>query len=326
MGRIALTGAASFLGGRLLRRLCEQHEPDELVVIDITHPPPGLAVRFHELDLTEPVSDQRVLDVLRDEEVETVVHLAFLSNPQRDRSYAHELESIGTLNLLAGAAAAGLPRLVMRSFTAVYGARGDNPAFLTEDRPLQANPGLSWVRDKLEAEQHVAAFARRYPGLCTTVLRLSPLLGAGVRTFYTELFDKRLVPVVMGYDPLIQLLHPNDAVAAFERALERPVPGAFNVVPRRPIPLVAALHLAEKVPLPVPHPMAYLASETLWAVGLGYAPGGFVDYGRFPFVADGARARSELGFEARLSSRESLVDYLRYRHPHAPHEAAEALP
>ena len=51
----------------------------------------------------------------------------------------------------------------MRSFTAVYGARGQNPNFLTEDQPLQPNPALAWVRDKLEAEQHAAAFARRYP-------------------------------------------------------------------------------------------------------------------------------------------------------------------
>jgi len=52
---------------------------------------------------------------------------------------------------------------VVRSFTAVYGARGQNPAFLGEDRPLRPDSSLAWVRDKLEAEQHTASFARRYP-------------------------------------------------------------------------------------------------------------------------------------------------------------------
>ena len=34
VGRIALTGAASFIGGRLLRRLAETRDPDDLVVVE----------------------------------------------------------------------------------------------------------------------------------------------------------------------------------------------------------------------------------------------------------------------------------------------------
>ena len=90
------------------------------------------------VDLTLPAADQRLVDVLREEEVETVVHAAFFTNPRRDTAYAHELESIGTLNLVAAAAAAGVGHLVMRSFTAVYGARGQNPNFLTEERTPHA--------------------------------------------------------------------------------------------------------------------------------------------------------------------------------------------
>src|SRR5205085_1799238 len=80
--------------------------------------------------------------------------------------------------------------------------------------------------------------------------------------------------------------------------------GAFNVVPARPIPLLTAYHLAAKVPLAVPHPAAYAASDLLWSAGLGPAPGAFVDYVRFPFVADGEKAKAGLGFTARHSSRE----------------------
>ena len=96
----------------------------------------------------------------------------------RDTTYAHELESIGTLNVLAAAAAAGVRHVVLRSFTAVYGARGQNPNFLTEDLPLQPSPGLAWVRDKLEAEQHAASFARRYPQMAVTRAALRAALRA----------------------------------------------------------------------------------------------------------------------------------------------------
>jgi UDP-glucose 4-epimerase len=315
--RLAVTGTGSFLGGRLVPRLVEARGADGVVAIDVGSAPAALRARRREVDLTEPASDQRLLDVFREEEVDTVVHLAFFTGPRKDSTYAHELESIGTLNVLAAAAAAGVRHVVLRSWTAVYGARGQNPNYLTEHMPLQPAPGLFWMRDKLEAEQHAAAFARRYPQMAITVLRMALLLGPGVRTFYTRIFDRRMLPVLMGYDPLVQLLHPDDAVAAFEAALAEPRAGAFNVVPTRPIPLLSALHLAEKVPVPVPHPVAYAAADLLWVAGVGQAPAGFVDYVRFPFVADGEKARREMGFVARHSSREALVSYLRYRHPRA---------
>jgi UDP-glucose 4-epimerase len=315
--RLAVTGGGSFLGSRLLPRLVASRGPDAVVAIDVGAPPAAAGARWREVDLTEPASDQRLLDAFREEEVDTVVHLAFFTSPRKDTTYAHELESIGTLNLLAAAAAAGVRHVVLRSWTAVYGARGQNPNYLTEDMPLQPAFGLAWMRDKLEAEQHALAFARRYPDMAVTVLRLATLFGPGVRTFYTRLFDRRLLPVVLGYDPLVQMLHPDDAVAALERALETPRGGAFNVVPTRPIPLLSALHLAEKIPVPVAHPLAYAAADLLWAAGVGHAPAGFVDYARFPFVADGEKARRELGFVAKHSSRDALLSYLRYRHPRA---------
>ena len=312
--RIALTGVASFLGGRLIRRLAEQWGPDEVVAVDVAAPPAALGVRYRELDLTRPASDQEMLDVFREEEVGTVVHLAYFTNPRRQATYAHELESIGTLNLLAACAAARVGQVVIRSFTAVYGARGSNPNFLGEDRALQPDLALGWVRDKLEAEQHAASFGRRYPDMKVTVLRLAPLLGPGVRNFYTRSLDHRVVPVLLGYDPLVQLLHPDDAVEAFELALDKAVSGAFNIVPTRPITLDTALHTAAKIPVPIPHPLAYPLVDALWAAGVAEAPGRFVDYVRFLFVADGEKARRQLGFVARHSSREALLAYLQYRH------------
>ena len=324
MGRIAVTGIGSFLGSRILRRLVEQRGPEAVLALDISAPPATLVVRHREIDFTQPASDQRLLDVFRDENVDEVVHCAFFTNPRRDQSYAHELESIGSLSVLAAAAAAGVRQVVMRSFTAVYGAHGRNPNFLTEDRPLQPNLGLAWVRDKLEAEQHAASFARRYPEMKITVLRFAPLFGPSVHTFYSRIFDHRVVPVLMGYDPLVQLLHPEDALAAALAAIERAPGGAINVVPRRPIPLDTALHLASKVPVPVPHPLAYAAADFMWASGIGEAPGGFVDYVRYLFVAEGEKAIKVLGTAPRYSSREALLAYLRYRHPKTRLREAEA--
>ena len=324
MARIAVTGTSSFLGARILRRLAEERDPDSVVAVDIAAPPVTLqGVRHEMVDLTLPGADQRLVDVLKDEEVETVVHAAFFTSPRRDSSYAHELESIGSLHLVAASAAAGVRHFLMRSFTAIYGAGGQNPNFLTEDHRPAPNSSLGWVRDKLEAEQHALSFAKRYPEMGVTILRFAPLLGAGVHTFYSRIFAKRVVPVLLGYDPLIQLLHPDDALEAVEAALAKGPSGIVNVVPRDSMSLLTALHLAEKVTVPVPHPLAYATADFWWASGLGEAPGGFLDFARYLFVADGEKAKRQLGFAPRYRSRDALLAYLAYRYPETALRAQE---
>lgn len=326
MARIAFTGTASYLGGRILRRLVEKRGADGVVAVDITAPPATLhGVRHRMVDLTLPGADQRLVDVFREEQVDTVVHAAFFTTPRRDAAYSHELESIGTLHLAAASAAGGVRHLVIRSFTAVYGARGHNPNFLTEDRRPESRSPLAWVRDKVEAEDHAFSFSRRYPSLGVTVLRFATLLGPGVHTFYTRIFSKRVVPVVLGYDPLMQFLHPEDALDALEAALEKGPCGVVNVVPKGTMTLLTALHLADKLTVAIPQLVAYPVADLWWGSGIGEAPGGFIDYARFLFVADGEKARRELGFLARHRSRDALMAYLEYRYPETAARARQTL-
>jgi UDP-glucose 4-epimerase len=269
------------------------------------------------VDLTLPGADRRLVDVFEEEGVDTVVHAAFFTDPRRDAAYSHELESIGTLHLAAAAAAAGVSHLVLRSFTAVYGARGVNPNFLTEEHPPERRSRLAWVRDKVEAEEHAFSFSKRYPSLGVSVLRFATLFGAGVHTFYTRIFSKRVIPVLLGYDPLVQLMHPDDALDAVAATLAKGPSGVLNVVPRDTLTLRTLLHLSDKLTVSVPHVVAYPSAELWWGMGLGEAPAGFIDYARFLFVADGAKARRELGFEPRFTSREALTAFLEYRYPEA---------
>lgn len=316
MGRIAITGASSFLGERFLRRLIRDGHGDDIVVIDVAEPSISEgSIHFRRVDLTEPAADQAMLDLFKADGIETLVHMAFFTSPRRDTTNAHELESIGTLAVLAAAAAANVKNVVMRSFTFVYGARAQNPALIREETPLPSRAALGWLRDKVEAEEHAASFAKRYPDMAVRVLRFAPLLGPYLRTFYTRIFDRRLVPTLMGYDPLLQLLHPDDAEEALVRAAFSDARGVFNITPRGVLPLATGIHLSGKVPAPVPHLAAYFMVDALYAAGIVEAPSGFMDYVRYPCVADGEKAKRQLGFSARYSSRDALESYIAYRHP-----------
>ena len=85
MSRIAITGAASFLGSRLLRRLVETPGA-RLGGGPGRHPSAGGAPRvsYRLVDLTLPAADRKLLEVLREDEVDTVLHTAFFTDPRRD--------------------------------------------------------------------------------------------------------------------------------------------------------------------------------------------------------------------------------------------------
>jgi hypothetical protein len=57
---------------------------------------------------------------------------------------------------------------------------------------------------------------------------------------------------------------------------------------------------------------------------VGEAPGGFVDYARFLFVAEGEKARRELAFTPQYGSRDALMAFLAYRYPTAVDPRVEA--
>src|SRR5262245_9678150 len=150
----AVTGACSFVGAELIRRLEEDRRYYKVVAIDIRKPAfPLTKTQFHKIDLTAPTADAELAVVLRREGVETLVHAAFLSSPTHNAAWAHELESIGTVHVLNAASEIKLRKFVLSSTTLVYGAHPLNPNFVSEDHELRGNPRSRFIKDKVEAEK-----------------------------------------------------------------------------------------------------------------------------------------------------------------------------
>ena len=100
----------------------------------------------------------------------------------------------------------------------LYGPWPDNPNFLTEGHPLRGHPHAHSVQDRVEMEGLVADWARRHPDVTVTVLRPCWIFGPSYMDAAVRYFARPVVPVPMGCDPLIQLVHEEDVVAAFEQA------------------------------------------------------------------------------------------------------------
>jgi len=308
---VAVTGACSFLGRELLKRLEVDRRYQRVFALDVRKPDVPLEkTQFRKVDLTVPTVDADLARMMRDEGIDTVVHAAFLSYPTHASAWAHELEDIGTMHLLNACAEVGPSKFVLVSTTLVYGASPENPNFLTEEHPLRGVARSRFVNDKVQAERQVEKFAAERPDTCVTVLRFAPLLGPTVTNFFTRFFSRPVAPVIMGYDPLMQFVHEADAVDALELALGQRVPGAFNIVGQRVLPYTTILAMMGKVPMPLPRFLAYPLSKALWATQVFDSPPNFLDFLRFLCVADGAKAQRELGFKARFSIKRTVLDFL----------------
>ncbi len=312
---VAVTGAASFLGKNLIGLLEEDERVRRIVTLDIAAPKTaGPKTRVYDLDLTQPTAEERICEILAAEAVDTVVHLSFLASPTHATAWAHELESVGTMHLLNACRRAEVRKLVMWSQTVLYGAHPTNPNFLTEKHPLRARRTDPFFADKIEAEGDALRFGKPGKGRVVTILRTAPILGPTVDNFVSRYLSRRLVPTMLGFDPLWQFVHEADAVAAFKLAVDRDTPGVFNIVGDGVLPLSTVIKLAGRVGLPIPRPLANPIVSALWVAHVSEAPPAFLDYLQYLCVADGDSAARIMGFSPVYTTREAVIDYAGAQH------------
>src|ERR1044071_7464759 len=309
---VAVTGACTYLGGELLRRLEEDPRYRRVLALDIRPPAlaPGGKTEFVKIDLTQPTIDGELATLLERQAIDTLVHGAFLSHPTHASDWAHELEDVGTMHVLNACAGVEPKRLVTVSTTLVYGAHPKNPNFLGEDAALRGHRDSRFGNDKVRAEKQIQRFAKEHTNVEVCVLRFAPILGPTVSNMYTRFFARPVAPVMMGHDPLMQFVHEQDAAYALARAVESHATGAFNIVGKGVLPYNTVLALLGRVPLPMPQLIARQLTKVLWTTQLVGSPPSFLDFLLYLCVADGAKARRELGFSPRLSIKRTILDFL----------------
>ena len=310
---VAILGLDSFVGRELALRLAARVPAIRTVGFD-AHRPLGLdeRVRFHRLDLTEPRADARLAEILAQERVDAVLHAAFRTDPTPDLDLDHELDTIGSLHVMNACAAAKVHRLVVASSTMLYGPHPDNPNYLSEEHPLRGHPAAHSVRDRIEVERLLGDWRVRHADVEVSVLRACWPIGPTFSNRVVQYFSLPVVPLPIGYDPLLQLVHEQDLLDAFERALLTSQPGVWNVVGSGVLPLSTLFRLAGKRTIPLPSALLDRLSYYPSQGQTGDPPAAFFDYLRYLWVADGRRAWDAFG-EPVYSTKEAWISFVSSR-------------
>jgi len=300
--RILITGVANFWGTGLARALLADPAVERVVGIDTRTPPSGVASQITLLDADLRTPQLRTL--IRATAVDTIVHTDIPQFPEPGRAarQLHDLTVMGTLSLLA--AAGDLPTLrtlVVRGSASIYGSEPAAPAFLSEEMALR--PGATrFQRDLGEIEKLAEGLARRRPDVVCTVLRAQPVIGARLDTPITRLLRAPVVPVMLGFDPRVQVLHEDDSIAVLHRAVHHPVRGAVNVAGAGTISLNAAIRRMGRPAVPVPHPLFGTVAGAARRLGLPPMSDDTVRYLRYGRGVATDRMTEELGFTPRYDT------------------------
>jgi nucleoside-diphosphate-sugar epimerase len=294
--RVLMIGAGGAIGARLVPQLVANGH--EVVATSRSEEKSGrlraLGAEPVVLDLLDRVAVLQAVGAARpDAVVHEATALAGMDDVKHfDRTFAatNRLRTEGTDNLLAAVRAVGGGHVVAQSYAGWPYARDGRPV-KTEQDPLDPEP-VPAMRETLAAIRHLEDAVLAAGG---TVLRYGGLYGSP-DDVQLEPVRKRRLPMVGDGGGVWSFVHLDDAAAATVLAVERGVPGIFNVVDDEPAPVREWLPaLAETIgagpPRRVPRWLArILAGEAgvmLMTEGAG---------------ASNAKAKRELGWTLRHPS------------------------
>jgi UDP-glucose 4-epimerase len=288
LGPVVITGICGRLGRELSRLL---HRKRKVIGVDRrAFGDAPVDVEHHQLD----IRSSRAREVFR-HGVSAVVHLGVMHDPHESSIEHHDFNVVGLQRVLEYVETYKIPKLVLLSSANVYGPRPDNPQLIREDAPLLGAGPFSDIRDLVELDMLVGAFFWRNPSTDTVILRPAHILGT-VRNAPSNYLRLDVVPTLLGFDPMMQVVHQRDVLRAIDLALEPGVRGVFNIGGPEPMALSKAISLLKRRIVAVPHPLAKAAVRNLFRFKLTSFPAPELDFIRYVCMVDDSKARSELGY------------------------------
>jgi len=308
--RVLVTGIGTFWGSRVAQEL--ESRPDVEMVVGLGAEEPVLP-----LERTEYVRSDSSYSILQRlvhaTQVDTILHTHLIvDSTQMSGRSLHEINVIGTMNLLAAAGSLNSPvtKLVVKSSTLVYGANRTDPYFFREGAERTGPPRTRVERSLVEVGSYVRDFAADNPHVLVTELLFTNVMGDHMATPFSKALRMRMVPEILGFDPLLQFTHEDDVTGALIYSTVRDAPGAFNVAGDGTITWSEVARMARKRRFPLPPVLTGVVAEPLRMLGWVDLPEEMLDLLRYGRGVDNSRFKAT-GFRYRFTTVSAVDDFLR---------------
>lgn len=305
--RYLITGGSGYIGGRLIDELSERDETEKIVIVDVNAPKRHWAkTEFVKGDVRDGAATRELLER---EEIDALVHLAFILNPIRDEAMMYDVDVNGAQATLKAAADAGTQQVLVTTSGVAYGAFPDNPKPIAEDWPVRGVPDFSYARDKTEADRLCQLWAAEHPDRVMTIVRPCIVFGPNVDNYIVRSFENNpFVPLLDGVDEEFQLAHEDDVVSALIALLDGKHGGAFNVAGDGLMTWGRAAQLIDKKTRQVSLKNMKRFANTMWKLRVPRteAPAGNLDFLRYPWVLSTEKLKAETGWAPKYDTLETF--------------------
>ncbi|MFU8802412.1 MAG: NAD-dependent epimerase/dehydratase family protein [Bradymonadaceae bacterium] len=299
--RILITGIGGHFGRAVARRL---HRRFDVIGIDrrqVRHMPKDIDIE--QVDIRR----RRVEDIFRRQRIDAVVHLNIMHDPRTRQEEHHHFNIVGTQKIFGLAAEHRVPKVIVLSSADVYGPDPRNDQFLSEEAALMGGQKFEAIRDLIALDMFCNTFFWKHPEIETVILRPVHIVGR-VNNAPSRFLRMERPLTIMGFDPMVQLIHAEDVITAIEHSLTPGVRGVFNIAGPSPVPLSLILDKLGREPRALPEPVLKMMLKTAWSLKLSDWPVPELDHIKYVCMVDDSLARRELGFEHRYTLDELLEE------------------
>ena len=323
--RYLITGGSGYIGTRLTEVLGMREETERIVNVDVR--PPRVAGESYSYARGDVRDHAALRSLLERDEIDCLVHLAFLLNPIRDEALMYDIDVNGTAAALRAASEAGTGQVLVTSSATAYGAFPDNPRPIAEDWPVRGVPDFSYARDKADADRACQLWAAEHPDRVMTIVRPCIVFGPSVDNYIVQSWENPFLPAFEGVDEHFQLVHEDDLVDAIILLLDGREGGAFNVAGDGSMSWREA---AESRGMKTPRMsfrVAYALAKWSWALRLprARAPAGHLHFIRHPWLVSNEKLKVA-GWKPKHETRETFEITMRAKGLSADSGATPATP
>lgn len=307
--RILITGAAGYIGHKLVEALVKKDWVEAVVGTDIQESPQKFPKYcFYRRDVRQSLND-----VLQKEKIETVVHTAYVLPPIHNKSLMEDINKNGTINVLQACVRAGVRHILYTSSTTAYGFWPDNDTPLTEDSPLRGNDDFTYAKNKKEIEGLMGEFTVAHPEIPVTVVRPCFVVGPGFKNPMAEHLQKKFVLLPSKTLPW-QFVHEDDLIKVMALLLEKKLAGVFNVTGDGTMTFNEMVRALGNILIPLPWSILYPLNNLAWVLRLSFItkfPSPPLKMMVNPWIASSEKLRRQTGFIFKYDTRSAFMDFVK---------------